>query len=226
MTVLTELRPILIELSDLELCASLFDDAFTHYQTIYPAAQVPSSDPHVPPGSPPFQLLDILVLADLHNTLGRYEKAIEVIRRGCRWLQGRGAQKFWDALEDDREWDPPVGPNGESARVVGEGEVQPGLYPLDVNARHRLAIARIKMGDIVEGKVSASLEPSLYALIFSVQMHANILLAEDIMDGAALFGEIADAYFERGMYAEAGHIYEMLGADAGVRPFPGDVVSP
>ena len=48
-------------------------------------------------------------------------------------------------------------------------------------------------------------------------MHADIILSQEIADYAALFTEIADAYFEREMYADAGHIYEMLGADAGVR---------
>ena len=57
----------------------------------------------------------------------------------------------------------------------------------------------------------------MYALISTPQLHANIILAQDIMEYAALFSEIADAYFEREMYADAGHIYEMLGADAGVR---------
>lgn len=49
------------------------------------------------------------------------------------------------------------------------------------------------------------------------QMHANIVLSQDITEYAPLFSEISDAYFEREMYAEAGHIYEMLGGDAGVR---------
>ena len=47
-------------------------------------------------------------------------------------------------------------------------------------------------------------------------MHADIILAQEIADYAALFTEIADAYFEREMYAEARHIYELLGGDAGV----------
>ncbi|KAI0681984.1 hypothetical protein C8T65DRAFT_750994 [Cerioporus squamosus] len=72
------------------------------------------------------------------------------------------------------------------------------MYPLDVNARHRLAIARIKAGDVEEGK-----------------MHAKVILGQDVAEYAPLFSEIADAYFEREMYAEAGHIYEMLGGDAG-----------
>jgi len=48
-------------------------------------------------------------------------------------------------------------------------------------------------------------------------MHANIVLSQDALDYAVLFGEIADAYFELEMYTEAGPIYETLGADPAVR---------
>ena len=41
-------------------------------------------------------------------------------------------------------------------------------------------------------------------------------MAQDILDYAVLFAEIADAYFEREMYAEAKPIYELLGADPAV----------
>ncbi|KAI0372638.1 TPR-like protein [Pilatotrama ljubarskyi] len=192
--VLDELRPILIELSDFALCAELFQRAFDHYYAAFPSGRGvdPETGAEVPGGG--FGLMHLLVLADLYNTLGEYAKAIDTIRRGCRWLQGRAAQKFWDACEDDREWDVPE----STVQRGGEGEVQPGMYPLDVNARHRLAIARIKGVDIEEGK-----------------MHAKIVLAQDAAEYAPLFSEIADAYFEREMYAEAGHIYEMLGGDAG-----------
>lgn len=47
-------------------------------------------------------------------------------------------------------------------------------------------------------------------------MHASVILSQDSLEYAPLFAEIADAYFDREMYAEAGHIYEMLGADASV----------
>ncbi|EPS96052.1 hypothetical protein FOMPIDRAFT_1151328 [Fomitopsis schrenkii] len=193
LTVLDELRPILIELGDLALCAELFSGAFDHYHAAFPTGMGvdPDSGQDVPGGG--FEMMHILVLADLHNSLGQYDKAIESIRKGCRWLQGRTQQKFWDVCEDDREYY--VGT--ESVRG-GEGELQPGMYPLDVNARHRLAVARIKMGDIEEGK-----------------KHADVILAQDVLEYAPLFTEIADAYFEREMHAEARHIYEILGGDAG-----------
>lgn len=160
LAVLEELRPVLIELNDLELCSQLFQDAFTHYQATFPSGppEIPPAQAQDHPGQQAsFSLMEILVLADLCNTLGKYEQAVNAVRQGCRWMQGRSAQRFWDAIEDDREWDVPVAVSvtggGEENRVVGEGEVQPGMYPLDVNARHRLAVARIKMGDINEGKV-------------------------------------------------------------------------
>jgi len=104
--------------------------------------------------------MEVLCLTDLYNTLGQHGRAIEAIKRGWRWLQGRAADKFWDACEDDREFDlmEDVGSTGLGAGGGGthrerDGDVRPGWYPLDVNARHRLAIARIKMGDVDEGKV-------------------------------------------------------------------------
>lgn len=51
-------------------------------------------------------------------------------------------------------------------------------------------------------------------------MHAKIILAQDVAEYAPLFSEIADAYFEKELYAEAGTIYDMLGRDAGVRDIP------
>jgi len=49
------------------------------------------------------------------------------------------------------------------------------------------------------------------------QLHANVVLSQDVLDYAPLFCEIADAYFDRKMYAEAKPIYEMLGSDVAVR---------
>lgn len=97
--------------------------------------------------------MEVLCLTDLYNTLGQYEKGVEAIKQGCRWLQGRAAEKFWDVIEDDREFDI------LDVEKERDGEVRPGYYPLDVNARHRLAIARIKMGDIEQGKVGHTIYP-------------------------------------------------------------------
>ena len=43
-----------------------------------------------------------------------------------------------------------------------------------------------------------------------------MVLAEDILDYAVFFTEIADAYFEREMYVGAKLLYELIGADPAV----------
>jgi general transcription factor 3C polypeptide 3 (transcription factor C subunit 4) len=163
-----------------------------------------------------FALLEILVLADLYNTLDEHERAVDVIRKGARWLQGRSEQNsHWDLCGDDREYD------CESAAIVraieAVDDVEPGYYELDVNARHRLAIARIKMGDMEEGKVGFVLRPCFLPIMKYCQVHADVVLSQDILDYAPLFSEIADAYFEQELFAEARAIYELLAGNDTVR---------
>ncbi|KAF8209519.1 hypothetical protein K438DRAFT_1904162 [Mycena galopus ATCC 62051] len=207
LTVLSELRKVLVDLNDLSTCAALFQAAFDHYRTALPSGSV--FNPKLEPGgqsdiapeaeapTPRFGLLEILVLADLYNTLGEHERAIDVIRKGARWLQGRADQKYWDICADDREFDcDDVDGNFVITRGADEDadDLDAGYYELDINARQRLAIARIKLGEVEEGK-----------------MHTAIILAQDILDYAPLFSEIADAYFDGEIFGEALAIYEMLG---------------
>lgn len=206
--ILTGLRHVLIELGDLKHCTELYQNAFDHYSAMFPSAKVATSNLGSFPGtidpaladsgseSVSFGLMELLVLADTYNGLGEHEKAIKAVRAGCRWLQGRAAQKYWDACPDDREYDTP----GFVRYVTSENQpMQQGFFPLDVNARHRLAIARLKLGDLDEGR-----------------MHATVVLAEDEAEFVHLFLEIADTFFENGMFEDARPIYESLGADASV----------
>lgn len=170
--VLAELRHILIELDELKLCADLYQQAFDHYTSIDPKGSsihaFSQSTPHPENIDPSlastsnipmnenaceFTLIEILVLADLYNTLGRYEKAIKTIRAGSRWLDGRANQKYWDACNDDREFDPEGVTRNSNEEDPRTPFVRQGFYPLDINARHRLAIARLKLGDTEEGQV-------------------------------------------------------------------------
>ncbi|KAJ6486311.1 hypothetical protein DFH09DRAFT_1265926 [Mycena vulgaris] len=191
--ILSELRTVLVDLGDLQTCARLFHDAFEHYHSTFPTGVGRAAASGLETPGAGFELLEILVLADLYNMLEEHERAIDVVRKGCRWLQGRAEQAYWDACGDDREFDCE---SADIPRAVDEfDDVDPGYYELDVNARHRLAVARIKLGEIEEG-----------------QNHAEVVLAQDLLDYAPLFTEIADAYFERGLFAEARVVYELLGA--------------
>lgn len=169
--ILTELRHILVEQEDLDVCAKLYQEAFDHYTSLSPSGQIENStviDPaltvaEAQPVADNFTLMEILVLADLYNSMGAFEKTIKAIRSGCRWLQGRYKQKYWDSCSDDREYDLVGFSRAETEGEPGDSTgLRPGHFPLDVNARHRLAVARLKIGDINEGRVRASL--STFAL--------------------------------------------------------------
>jgi general transcription factor 3C polypeptide 3 (transcription factor C subunit 4) len=166
MNVLREFHEVLIELSDLTGCADLFQQAFEHHQKLYSTGFVVDPVKNIRIDGGGFGLFELLLLADLYNTLGEYEKAIEVIRKGSRWLQGRIEQKYWDLCDDDREYDLP-----EWAPRSGNGnedatEVTSGRFLLDINARHRLAVARIKLSEVEEGKVC-------FRSLFLVSQHSR-----------------------------------------------------
>ncbi|KAJ6511189.1 TPR-like protein [Mycena sanguinolenta] len=201
-SILGELRRVLIELNDLSTAAAYFQAAFDHYRTAFPSGSgLETASGQVAPGAG-FGLLDLLALADLYNTVGEHERAIDVIRKGVRWLQCRAAESFWDLCADDREYDCQNADIARESEAVGDDDddddelVEAGRYELDVNARQRLAIARIKLGDIEEGK-----------------MHAAIVLEQDILDYAPLFCEIADSFFDRELFSDALAIYEVLGSN-------------
>ena len=94
-----------------------------------------------------FSRMDLLLLADLYNVLGQYERAIETIRKGTRWLQGRVDHNYWDFCEDDKEYDHGDWP--AYSNFGKGGSVQAGKAELDPNARHRLAVSRTKVCDVV-----------------------------------------------------------------------------
>jgi general transcription factor 3C polypeptide 3 (transcription factor C subunit 4) len=153
LNVLRELHTILVELSELTDCVELFQQAFDHYQKLHPTGFVLDPEKKEPVEGGGFGRLELLLLADLYNTLGEHENAIEVIREGSRWLQGRAEQKYWDLCQDDREFDLPEWAARSNNGGEDATEVTSGRFPLDINARHRLAVARIKLGEFNEGKV-------------------------------------------------------------------------
>lgn len=149
------------QLRDYETAIEVLQGAFEHYQQLYPAGPlgVPQNDLENPEGdpgddSPSLQDFHILALADSLIAMEQYDRAINVIRTGARWLQRRRSEVQWDSMPDDREFDfEGIGRVDEDRILTGE-RMKPGSNPLDVNFRQRLARARIKSGDIKEGRVS------------------------------------------------------------------------
>ncbi|KZT34747.1 TPR-like protein [Sistotremastrum suecicum HHB10207 ss-3] len=191
MNVLMELHPVLVESSDLQLVAELYSAALSHHQTVHPAGPPASVESGSTASEAPFTEIHLYVLADTYNALGDCDKAINSIRSGVRWLQGRADQKFWDALPDDREYDIPG-----IEREPGSHGIEPAHNPLHVNARHRLAISRLKLSEFAEAKI-----------------HCDIILNQSLQEYWPLFQEIADAYFEKEQFDLALKIYENLASE-------------
>lgn len=204
--VLEELRPVLVELSEVPFGLELYQKAFDFYQTSYPNGKaIDASGVEIPGGG--FNEIHIIILADFYNSVHNPEKTIHTVRRGARWLQGRLDQRFWDNEGDDREFDFPGYPRQDKTALINDVS-----YPLDINLRHRLAIARFMLGDHEEGKVRCSI--TTRGFVFkSIQMHSNIILQNNIKEHAILFTEIADAMFDQQLYQDALAIYEDLSAD-------------
>jgi general transcription factor 3C polypeptide 3 (transcription factor C subunit 4) len=109
----------------------------------------------------------IITLTDDLTALEQLEEAVLVVRRGQRWLQGRKREKRWDAVDDDREYDPPdfiredpEDAEGAAEKEGGAGGKQAdkdapdvGQHPLEIPLRHRLAVLRLRLGDDNEAMV-------------------------------------------------------------------------
>ncbi|CCA68156.1 hypothetical protein PIIN_02022 [Serendipita indica DSM 11827] len=191
--VVDEILSITSQLRDFEVAAEVLQGTFDHYRQAYPKGPPDTSDSNGENTTASFHDFHVVALADALIALGRYEQAIKVIRSGARWLQGRGHETHLDVIPDDREFDKDGITRVNEDDEDGEGAYKPLSYHLDVNLRHRLARARIKSGDIKEGRI-----------------HAEIVLKEDIQYFVELFGELADAFVEKAAYEDAIPIYERI----------------
>ncbi|KAG8934610.1 transcription factor TFIIIC subunit tfc4 [Tulasnella sp. 417] len=183
MGVLLQLGPIFSLLSEFHRGIALYKESLEYYQEAMPDGPVGGEDADC--------LMLLVTLADFCNTIGEYEQSIRGIRDGARWIQGRASQRYWSTATDDREYDVqgsvrPAGPDDSTGRPQG-------FFPLDPNLRHRLALARLGLGDIDEG-----------------QMHGSIVLQNDAREYSSLFTELGGAYYDKGLYAAALRVYEEL----------------
>ena len=135
----------MIELDEIPRATKLFQEAFDHYKH----HQVNGPDPENAENE--FGARHLIALADFYNNAKEYEKAIQTIRSGARWLNGRHVDGgVWDLAPDDREFDV----EGYIREGMGENDSLPqGFHDLDINFRQRLAISRLKLGDLKEAEV-------------------------------------------------------------------------
>ena len=137
--VLEQLRLIYLEMNEPIRARILFQEAFDYCKANNPGATEPS-------GNAEFGLLQIIALADFYNNAGEYRTAVSVVRQGARWLDGRLSEcGMWDDLADDREFDVEGG--------IRDNYMPSQIHTLDVNLRHRLAVSRLRLGELAEAEV-------------------------------------------------------------------------
>lgn len=163
MNILAELPPLFAATNSIPEGAQLFEAAMDHHIKTFPDG--PSAEAQAGPSSSTMQnnmSVDfIITLADFKILLLEYEDVINIVRRGQRWLGGRSREVYWDMEVDDREYDPPgtirrmhMQPASELDNAPEGQEMASEGYEMDINLRHRLAIARLKLGNDYDAKAS------------------------------------------------------------------------
>lgn len=146
LNVLGQLPPLLGATNNVHEGVRIYEAAFEHYtRRPYPPPEgAATTSAHI-------WTMDLLTnLADFMLLTYDFEGVISVVKRGQRWFQGRGRETQWDLISDDREYDPKDTKRLADTYQLGEGEG----YELDLNLRHRLAVARLKLAHDEDAMVS------------------------------------------------------------------------
>ncbi|KAJ1030337.1 hypothetical protein NDA16_001247 [Ustilago loliicola] len=141
------------------------------------------------PATNTFQISELVTLADLLLLLRKPMETVTTLRQTARWLDGRASEDYWDAVNDDREFDGDIDPHIRKERdQEGYGRQVETAEPhmLDPEVRLRLGKARMMLGDVTEAK-----------------HHFDILTENDPGDTPQIFAEVGDCYYEHKLWAEA-----------------------
>ncbi|KAG8739535.1 transcription factor TFIIIC subunit tfc4 [Ceratobasidium sp. 414] len=139
LTILAQLRDLLVQTGALARAAELYSAAFEHYLVTSTPSEAGAQediaiDPLLTSAVEPdmtqkFGTREIATLADLLSGLGRHAGAVDVVMRGAKWLRQASEQGDVDSIEEE----------------------------LEVNLRMRLAVAKLRSGDRELGKKHASI---------------------------------------------------------------------
>ncbi|KAL7422288.1 transcription factor TFIIIC subunit tfc4 [Cryptotrichosporon argae] len=201
---LMEMQPMFLEASrQWDLGADVFRAAYNYYVDTFAGPADPRVNQYTgmgPGGASMLSLEHVVALTDLLLKLAEPEQAIDIAKRGQRWLTGRKAETGWDRFNDDREYDPPhalrFGPDDDGdghGHGHGHGAPREHANQLDDALRYRLATARLRLGHDDEAGV-----------------HLGAILALDAGQNEAMFRELAEVLAKRGMWARASEFYNAL----------------
>ncbi|KAJ2639660.1 transcription factor TFIIIC subunit tfc4, partial [Coemansia sp. RSA 1694] len=128
---------------------------------------------------------DLNIIAELRILRQEYEAAISDVKRGARFIQGRGRAKHWEDMELKDEFDLEYPPIPES-----DGETHNAL-PIEL--RVRLGQCRFLLGQRD-----------------SAQAHFASLFAFGVPGYQDLFADVGETYMESGNYELAIQVYNLM----------------
>lgn len=97
--------------------------------------------------------MDFVNLSDLLSKLREFERAADVIKRGCRWMDDRMLETYWDDQPDDREYDPPLTPRKLEGTYDAD-ENREVWNDMPFGLRVRICILRLKLNQGEDAEVS------------------------------------------------------------------------
>ncbi|KAJ9118638.1 hypothetical protein QFC22_003858 [Naganishia vaughanmartiniae] len=203
MNILAEMPPLFASANAIQEGAQLFEAAMDYHIRTFPDGPSAETQPRQTTNTTTNSMtLDFIIsLADFKILLHEYEDVINIIRKGQRWLSGRSREIYWDMEVDDREFDPPGTTRQSHSHPDVRGlpggadgqETISGGYEMDINLRHRLAIARLKLGNDYDANI-----------------HIAEVLNQDAAEYTVLWADIGVALMDRGLYEAAQPIFAEL----------------
>ncbi|KAJ9126054.1 hypothetical protein QFC24_002326 [Naganishia onofrii] len=203
MNILAEMPPLFASANAIQEGAQLFEAAMDYHIRTFPDGPSSETQPRQTANTTTNSMtLDFIIsLADFKILLHEYEDVINIIRKGQRWLSGRSREIYWDMEADDREFDPPGTSRQAHSQPDALGlpggadgqETISGGYEMDINLRHRLAIARLKLGNDYDANI-----------------HIAEVLNQDATEYTVLWADIGVALMDRGLYEAAQPIFAEL----------------
>ncbi|KAN0063114.1 transcription factor TFIIIC subunit tfc4 [Thecaphora frezii] len=193
-SVVRELVPMLVAGEDFDRAIGILEAWLQHSITTFPDPKAPNDSGEAPSNT--FDISELVTLADLLLMVRRPAEAITMIRQTARWIDGRAAETFWDAVPDDREFDEDRDDAlARSREQAGYGRMVEMAPPhaLDPEIRLRLGKARMMVRDVVEAK-----------------RHFEVLTDSDPAEATLIFGEVGDCFYENKLWAEALDVYTDL----------------
>ncbi|KAJ2080031.1 transcription factor TFIIIC subunit tfc4 [Coemansia sp. RSA 988] len=166
--------------SDADSDAGELDEEWVEYFMANPTKTVPMEE------LGGYSYNDLNMAVELRLLRREYKLAIVDIKRGARFIQGRGRESQWEDEEVADEFDTEYKPNDDSSDYNADN-----LLPIEL--RTKLGQCRLMLGQEDSAK-----------------NHIDVLLAQDAVMYEDLYTEIAESYAEVGHNEIAIEIYQIL----------------